>query len=94
MLNHIQLDPKSISYEGIRGGIINVKIEVEKRKAIEDFLEREKKFNIEDYNRKVIKIYNFVLDNYFYKVQEKPISSDCRFIELENKSEYYKNQLD
>ena len=72
-LRHIQLDPKSISYEGIRGGVVNVKNEVEKRKAIEDFLEREKKFNTEDYNRKVIRIYNFVLDNHIYKGQGKPI---------------------
>ncbi len=41
-LSHIQLDPKSISYEGIRGGVVNVKNEEERRKAIEDFLEREK----------------------------------------------------
>jgi len=40
------------------------------------------------------KIYNFVLDNHFYKVQGKPISLDCRFIQLENKSEYHKNHLD
>ncbi len=72
-LRHIQLDPKSISYEGIRGGVVIVKNDVEIRKAIEDSLMREKKFNIEDYNRKVIRIYDFILDNHIYRDQGRPI---------------------